>query len=81
VFLYPGANGVLLVNQIRETHVVPFEGDQATKYALAVLKRQRTQEAVARQLRQIVTAQAKTVRYNDAYKPTPSAAPTTKPAA
>ena len=81
VFLYP-ANGVLLVNQIRETRIVPFEGDQATKYALAVLKRQRTQEAVARQLHQFVETAAKTVRYNDAYKPaTPPAAPAPKPAA
>ena len=81
VFLYP-ANGVLLVNQIRETHVVPFEGDQATKYALAVLKRQRTQEAVARQLRQLVQDAGKTVRYNDAYKPAaPAGAAAPKPAA
>jgi len=81
VFLYP-ANGVLLVNQIRETRVVPFEGDQATKYAIAVLKRQRTQEAVARQMHQYVEAAAKTVRYNDAYKPVaPAGAPGPKPAA
>jgi EpsD family peptidyl-prolyl cis-trans isomerase len=77
VFLYPGPNGILLVNQIREVHVVPFEGDQATKYALAVMKKQRTQDAVSRQLRQIVVGQAKTVRYNDAYKPAP---PTGAPA-
>ncbi len=77
VFMYPGPNGVLMVNQIRETHIVPFEGDPATKYALAVLKKQRIQEVVSRQLHEIITAQAKTVRYNDAYKPTaPAAAPT-----
>jgi EpsD family peptidyl-prolyl cis-trans isomerase len=81
VFLYPGANGLLLVNQIRETHVQPFEGDQATKYALALIKRQRTQEAVSRQLRQIITTQAKTVRYNDAYKPATVPTATEKPAA
>ena len=79
VFLYP-ANGVLLVNQIRETHVVPFEGDQATKYALAVMKKQRTQEAVARQLHQIVAGDAKTVHYNDDYKPAPAPAAAPKPA-
>jgi EpsD family peptidyl-prolyl cis-trans isomerase len=78
VFLYPGQNGVLLVNQITSTQVVPFEGDQATKYALLVLKRQRVQEAVARQMRQIVAAQAKSVRYTDAFKP---AAPAGAPAA
>jgi EpsD family peptidyl-prolyl cis-trans isomerase len=80
VFVYP-ANGMVLVNQIRETRVVPFEGDQATKYAIAVLKRQRTQEAVTRQLHQIVEAAAKTVRYNDAYKPAaPAGAPVAPPA-
>ena len=81
VFLYP-ANGALLVNQIRETHVVPFEGDQATKYALAVIKKQRTQQAVANELHVLIEAQAKTVRYNDAYKPaTPPGQPAPKPAA
>ena len=68
VFLYP-ANGLVLINQVRETQVVPFGGDQAQKYALALLKKQRTQEAVARQLRQIVTAATPDIRYNDAYKP------------
>jgi EpsD family peptidyl-prolyl cis-trans isomerase len=82
VFLYP-ANNVLLVNQVRETHVVPFQGDQAQKYALALMKKQRTQEAVSRGLRQTVAAAGKTVRYNDAYKPpaAPAAAPAQKPAA
>lgn len=81
VFLYPGPKGIILVNQIRETHVVPFEGEQATKYAVAVLKRQRTQEAVSNRLRQIVADAAKTVRYNDAYKPTqPNGATPPKPA-
>jgi EpsD family peptidyl-prolyl cis-trans isomerase len=83
VFLYPGPNGTLLVNQITSTQVQPFEGDQANKYAMAVLKRQRLQEAVTKQMRQIVQAQAKSVRYNDAYKPaaTPGAAPAAAPAA
>jgi EpsD family peptidyl-prolyl cis-trans isomerase len=75
VFLYPGPNGVLLVNQIREVRVVPFQGDDATKYAIALLKKQRTQEAVARQMRQIVQADAKQVQYNEAYRPAPQAAP------
>jgi EpsD family peptidyl-prolyl cis-trans isomerase len=80
VFIYP-ANGVLLINQIRETHVVPFEGDPATKYALAVLTRQRTQEAVMREARALIADAVKTVRYNDAYRPAPAAAsPAPKPA-
>jgi peptidyl-prolyl cis-trans isomerase C len=79
VFLYPGPNGILLVNQIRETHIVPFQGDQATKYALNVLKKERTQQAVGKQLHQMVAAQATTVQYNDAYKPAPQ--PAQKPAA
>lgn len=83
VFLYPGPNGILLVNQIRETHIVPLVGDQANKYAVAVLKKQRTQEAVGRQLKQLVQAQLPTVRYNDAFKPAPQPAaqqPAPKPA-
>ncbi|HEX4182360.1 MAG TPA: hypothetical protein VHY34_03800 [Caulobacteraceae bacterium] len=74
VFLYPGQNGVLLVNQIRDVHIVPFQGDDATKYAMALLKKQRTQEAVGKQMRQIVQADAKQVQYNEAYKPAPQAA-------
>jgi EpsD family peptidyl-prolyl cis-trans isomerase len=75
LFLYPGPNGVLLVNQIRDTRIVPFQGDDATKYAMALLKKQRTQQAVANQLRQIVQANAKQVQYNEAFKPVPQAAP------
>jgi peptidyl-prolyl cis-trans isomerase C len=72
VFLYPGPNGILLVNQIRETHIVPFEGDQAQKYALDLIKKQRTQEAVGRQLQQIIGQAGSEVKYNDAYRPTPA---------
>jgi peptidyl-prolyl cis-trans isomerase C len=68
VFLYP-SNGTVLINQIRETHITPFEGEAAQKYALALLKRQRTQEAVARQLHQIVASAAPNIRYNDGYRP------------
>jgi peptidyl-prolyl cis-trans isomerase C len=79
VFMYT-ANGLLLVNEIRETHVVPFEGDPATKYALAYLTKQRTQEAVIREARAFVAEAVKTVRYNDAYRPAPATAnPAPKP--
>jgi EpsD family peptidyl-prolyl cis-trans isomerase len=81
VFLLPGSNGVLLVNQIRDTRIVPLQGDQATKYALAVLKRQRTQTAVNTQMHSYLTAAGKNVRYNDAYRPsTPPAGAAPKPA-
>lgn len=75
IFLFPGPNGVLLVNQIRDVKIVPFQGPDATKYATAVLKKQRTQQAVSNQMRQIVQADAKQVQYNEAYKPAPQAAP------
>jgi EpsD family peptidyl-prolyl cis-trans isomerase len=76
VFLYPADNG-FMVDQIRDTKVVPFEGEQATKYALALIKRQRIQESVERGLRQTVANGMRTVQYNPAYKP---AAPTAQPA-
>ncbi len=79
VFLYPADNGYM-VDQIRDTKVVPFQGDQANKYALALIKRQRTQEAVERQLRQTVAAGMRNVQYNPAYKPAPAPAPATPPA-
>jgi EpsD family peptidyl-prolyl cis-trans isomerase len=72
IFVYAADNG-FMADQVRETKVVPFLGDEATKYALALIKRQRTQASVERGLRQIVATGMKTVQYNPAYKP--SAAP------
>jgi peptidyl-prolyl cis-trans isomerase C len=81
VFVIPSQNG-LLVNQIRDTKVVPFTGPQATDYATKLITRQRTQEAVGRQLQAMVQKGAPDVKYNPAYQPpAPKAAPAAAPAA
>lgn len=41
----------LFLNQIRNTRLLPFEGKEATQFALNSLKAQRSREVVARQLR------------------------------
>jgi len=53
VFVFPSGNQVL-INQIRNTRVEPFTGDAANKYALNVLKQERTQTAVQRQMAALI---------------------------
>jgi EpsD family peptidyl-prolyl cis-trans isomerase len=72
VFVVPRGD-VLLVNRIREVAVIPLTGERAISYALDALRNQRTLEAVAREENAILARSAKTIRYNDAYKPTPNA--------
>ncbi len=79
VFIYP-TNGMVVADQIRETHVTPFLGDPAVNYAMQFLRIQRTREAVGRQMSAILTKAAGKVRYNDAYKP-PKPTPVAPPAA
>lgn len=83
VFVLPMGQ-VVLINRVRETRVEPFTGEPATKYALELLKNQRRQETVGRQLGGLLkTAQPK-ISYNKAYEPpkppAKSAAPAAKPA-
>jgi peptidyl-prolyl cis-trans isomerase C len=79
VFILP-ANGMVTINQIKDSTVQPFTGDPAVAYALNLLKHEHTQEAVQRAFNAIISKQAKTVRYNKAFQPPapPAAAP--KPA-
>ena len=49
-------------NQIRNTRLLPFEGKEATQFALNSLKAQRTREVVARQLRGYLTKAQPSVR-------------------
>jgi EpsD family peptidyl-prolyl cis-trans isomerase len=79
VFMVP-ANGMVLANQIRESRPAPFTGDVAVNYAMGVLRSQRTQEAVAKGVENLIKGKASTVKYNDAYKPTQPLIPN-KPAA
>jgi len=78
VFIY-GNGGTSYANQLKEVHDAPITGPNAQKAAQALLKRQRTQLAVSRQLRQEVTQGAAKVQYNPAYAPPKPAAPA-KPA-
>jgi len=73
VFIYAADNG-FMADVVRDTKIAPFVGDEATKFALAAVKRQRTQTSVERGLRQIVANGMKTVQYNPAYKPPPAPA-------
>jgi EpsD family peptidyl-prolyl cis-trans isomerase len=83
VFVFP-RGGMVLINQIKETHISPVNGDAATNYAMQLLRAQRTQETVGRQLGAILSKSAGKVRYNAAYqppKPAAAAAPAATPAA
>lgn len=79
IFIFPSGDSVL-INQIRETKVVPFTGDPATSYAQNVINRQRTQEVIKRQMAEIIDKARSDVRFNAQYAPPkPVAAPATKP--
>ena len=73
VFVIP-SNDAILVNQIKSTKIVPFAGPQSIEYATQVLARQRTQEAVSRQISALYGKAKPTVRFSKDY--TPPAAPT-----
>lgn len=81
VFVVPNGN-VLVANRIRETKVVPIVGDKAVRHATALLKNQRTREAIQRQFSSIVNASKKDIKYAKAYEPAPppkAAAPAAAP--
>ena len=68
VFVFASGND-FVVNQIDDTQVVPLKGEIAIKYALALIKKQRTQQAVARGINAILVKGATTVRFNKDYAP------------
>ena len=73
MFVYPLGNA-LSIDQLRDTKVVPFTGDIAVKYALALLKQQHVQEAVIRSVTSILQRAQGSVHYNKNYEP-PKPAP------
>ena len=85
IFVVPGGDG-LLVNQIKETKIVPFTGPAATTYAQKVMARQRSQETLNRTFGQYITTATPTIRFNKDFAPPPTPAapaapaPTTPPA-
>ena len=83
VFVVPQGNN-LLISQIRQTRVVPFTGEPARNYALAVLRGQHLQETTQREFEAIMAKVQSSIKYAKAYAPpasTPApAAPTDKSA-
>jgi peptidyl-prolyl cis-trans isomerase C len=69
------SGGGLLINEITGVKVQPLTGDDATKYATALLTRQHVQEALSRQVKSIFSQGAASVRYNPTYQPPKSPAP------
>jgi len=68
LFVIPNGN-MMLVNAIKATRVMPLTGVEATTYATNVLKRQHLQEAVQREIGQIVSQGMKQVQFNPSYAP------------
>jgi EpsD family peptidyl-prolyl cis-trans isomerase len=78
VFVFPAGNQIL-VNQIRGTRVQPFTGEAADKYALNVLKLERTQTAVQRQMAAIIAKAKSQIQVAKEYQaPTKAPAPPAK---
>ena len=74
VFVIP-SNDALLVNQIKDTKIVPFTGPQSVEYATQVVTRQRTSDAVQRQVSAIFAKAKPSVHFNRDYAPPTGAAP------
>jgi EpsD family peptidyl-prolyl cis-trans isomerase len=70
-----GSNFV--ANRIRETKVTPLTGDQAVRHATALLKSQRTNEAIQRQFGSVLALSKKQIKYAKEYEPQSSPKPTT----
>lgn len=68
VFIYASGDFVY-ANQVRDSQVAPIGGQTAEKRAEALLKQQRTQQAVSRQMQQYLTQANGKVQYNTAYAP------------
>jgi EpsD family peptidyl-prolyl cis-trans isomerase len=79
VFVIPGGNG-LLVNQIRDTKVIPFTGEPAIDYASKYLTRERTQESIKKSFNRLMAGGVDKIRFNKDYAP-PKAPPATSRAA
>lgn len=76
VFVVPTPQ-MVFINKIRDVQVVPVTGEAATKHAQELLKRQRTEEALQRQLAEVTRAAAGKVQFAKEYEP-PKPAPAPK---
>ena len=75
IFVVP-QNGSLLFNQIAVSRSVPLRGEAANAYAMNMLRQQKAQEVVGKQIEAMRKAAESKIVYNEAYKP-----PAPKPAA
>ena len=71
VFILSSRSEIFL-NQIRNTRLLPFEGKEATRFALNFLKAQRSRDVVARQLRGYLTKAQPGVRMSAEFTTPPS---------
>lgn len=79
IFILSSRSEVFL-NQIRNTRILPFEGKEATQFALNSLKAQRSRDVVARQLRGYLTKAQPGVRMSAEFTtPPPGAKPKPRP--
>ncbi|MBN9547274.1 MAG: SurA N-terminal domain-containing protein [Alphaproteobacteria bacterium] len=73
VFVFPAGNQIM-INQVKNVRTEPFTGDPANKYAMNVLRLERTQTAVQRQMAAILAKAKNTIVVSKDYAP-PKAAP------
>lgn len=78
VFVVP-QGGALIFNQVTGSRATPFRGDLATTYAMNILRNQRVQETVGKQVTDMRRAADSKITYNAAFKPEPT--PAAKPGA
>jgi EpsD family peptidyl-prolyl cis-trans isomerase len=80
VFVIP-AGRYVLVNQIKDTRVVPMKTDLTSKYAAQLLRSQHVQAAVRQEMQTVVGDGMKTVQYSPAFRPAPDTQQASAPAA
>jgi EpsD family peptidyl-prolyl cis-trans isomerase len=71
VFVIPQGGGTLVFNHVNASRAVPFTGELATNYAMNILRQQKAQETVAKQVEALRKAAEPKIQYNDAFKPPP----------
>jgi EpsD family peptidyl-prolyl cis-trans isomerase len=77
VFVFPVGNQIM-INQVKNVRTEPFTGDAANKYAMNVLRLERTQTAVQRQMAAILAKAKSTIVVSKDYMPPkPAPAPST----
>lgn len=80
VFVFPAGNQIL-INQVKSVRTEPFTGPVADKYAMDLVKLQRTQIAVQRLMAQVLQKAKASTQVAKEYQQTKPAAAPAKPAA